>query len=329
MTMRRQRLLLVAGALAVAAAAWPGEVRAQGAGYTAAEILRMPAGGRAAGLAGAYVATIHDPDAIFFNPAGLAGLQLAASGSYQRHVQGINLGSLAGAGRVGPVVLGVGITYLDGGSIDVIEPDDDFGGERGRETGERASARESATRLAAALELFEGRGSLGAALGYVGSELAGVSRSAPFVDLGAVFRVIDPLHVGVALRHLGGGLSGEGASAPLPAEVRLGAVYGWRGAGELGANASLDFIGLMEDDAQAVAAGLEAGLYPGDPDAIGAVLRLGFDSEGQQGLGGFRAGGGLSIGTLGLDYAYHRLGQFGGAHRVGVRWMPQPGPALR
>jgi len=328
MTMRRQRLLLVAGALAVAAAAWPGEARAQGAGYTAAEILRMPAGGRAAGLAGAYVATIHDPDAIFFNPAGLGGLQLAASGSYQRHVQGINLGSLAGAGRVGPVALGVGITYLDAGSIAVIEPDDDFGGERGRETGEQASARESATRIAAAIELFEGRGSFGAALGYVGSELAGVSRSAPFVDLGAVFRVIDPLHVGAAIRHLGGGLSGEGASAPLPAELRLGAVYGWRGPGELGINAGLDFIGLMEDDVQAIAAGLEAGIFPRDPEGIGGVLRVGFDSEGAQGLGGFRAGAGLSVGTIGLDYAYHGLAQFGGAHRIGVRWMPRAAPVL-
>ena len=314
----RNRVHVLVCLVTAALAAWAGDVRGQDAGRTGATVLQLPAGARAAALSGAYSAAASDADVLFYNPAGAAALGAAASASYLRHVLDISATTAAGAVRLGPLTLGAATALLDAGEVRVVEPDPEYGGERGRETGERASASESATRLAAALPLRGGRVRLGAAAGYVSSDIAGASRAAAVFDLGAQL-VFERLTLGAALRNLGGALAGDGLEdAELPTEARAGLRVEASRAASLGAAVSADVV--SQAGGTWLAVGLEAGLLP-DAGRIGAVGRIGWDGgAGGGGLGGLRLGAGLSHGEIAVDYAYQDLDLFGPVHRIGIRW---------
>jgi hypothetical protein len=320
--MKQVRLPIWLCALAVCAAAHPYQAAAQGAGATGFEVLQMPAGGRAAALAGAYTALGADADAIFYNPAGIALLAQSASVSYQRHVMDISLGSLAGTVRVGPAVVGAGLVFLDGGEVPEIVPDERFAGQRGRATGATVSARESAARIGVAAPIMEGRLQVGAAAGLAMSELAGISRSAPLLDLGVRGQLRPDLTLAAAFRNLGGSASGDGAEPiAIPSEARLGAAYAWRGADDLGLNLSGDALYRFREEAAVFVAGVEAGLLPRIADEIGAVLRLGYIGDRYlPAASAFQIGAGVSVGAIAIDYAYQSLEHFGSAHRLGLRW---------
>lgn len=311
----RVTVCLVAGALALGA----GALRGQDAGRTGAAVLQLPAGARAAALSGAYSAAAGDADVLFYNPAGAAALGTAVSASYLRHVLDIRATTAAGAVRLGPLTLGAATALLDAGEVRVVEPDPQYGGERGRETGERASASESATRLAVALPLRGGRIRLGAAAGYVSSDIAGAARAAAVFDLGAQL-ALERVTLGAALRNLGGALAGDGLDdADLPTEARAGLRFEAARAATLGATLSADLVSRAGGGTW-LAAGVEAGLLPA-AGRIGAVGRIGWDGgAGDGGLGGLRLGAGLSLGEVAVDYAYQDLDLFGPVHHIGVRW---------
>jgi hypothetical protein len=320
--MRRARAGWLAGVVVAGFGTFAGDALAQGAGATGLEVLQMPAGGRAAALAGAYAAHAADSDVIFFNPAGIALLDGAASLSYQRHVMDINLGSLAGVVRVGPAVVGAGLTFLDGGEVPEIVPDERFGGQRGRATGATVSARESAVRLAAGAPVMDGSIQSGAAVGLAMSELAGISRSAPVFDLGARGEPIPGLAVGASLRNIGGSATGDGADGiALPSDARLGAGYAWRHDDQIAVNLAADAAYRFRERTAVLVAGLEGGLLPAAPDEISAVLRLGFIGDRNLPVASaLQIGAGVSVGTIAIDYALQNLEHFGTAHRFGVRW---------
>lgn len=292
-----------------------------GAATTGAPVLQLPAGGRAAALSGAYTAAASDADVLFYNPAGIAGVGVAAGLSYERRVLDTGFASGSGVFQLGRVHLGAGVAFLDYGSIDVLEPDPDFGGQTGRPTGEQVSASEVAARLAAALPLLDERLRVGAAVGFVSSSLAESSRSTPLVDLGAQY-ALPRVTFGAALRNLGGSLSGGGlADARLPTEARVGSMVRIARPGGPGAVLSADFVANLPEKTSGLAAGVEAGLLPA-ADRVGAVARFGYNgTAGSEGLGKLQLGAGLSMGSLALDYAYQHFQYFGSVHRFGLRWM--------
>lgn len=294
---------------------------AQGAGSTGGTVLQVLAGSRAAALSGAYTGATNDADVLFYNPAGVAGLEAAASLSYQRYVQDIGVASGAGVIRIGQLAIGASIVFLDYGDIDELVPDPDFGGQTGRLTGRTLSSSESAARLSGALELDDGRFGVGAGLGFVSTDLAGVSRNAPFVDAGAQYR-LETVTVGASIRNLGAALSGSDlADADLPAELRVGAMARLERADGLGAVVSADLVSELNAGSTGLVAGVEAGLFPANGSLIGAVGRIGYDAgTGDEGQGAFRFGGGLSLGNLAVDYAYQDYELFGSLHRFGIRW---------
>lgn len=312
------RLLLAAAIWAVFATA---PAAAQGVGSAGAEILQITAGTRAAALGGAYTAVIGDPDAVFYNPASVAWLRQGAALGYQAYVEDVSLGSLSGAMDAGPLAVGGGLLFLDAGTIPEVVPDPAYGGERGRETGEEVGASEAAARVAAALTFAGGRAAAGAAIGVVTSDMAGVSRTAAFVDAGAQLRVRDDLALGLALRHLGAGLSNDAyGDAPLPAQARLGATYHRAVGSAYSAQAFADAAWGVEEETLGLAVGLEAGLQP-TARGVSAALRAGATlGEGEDHLGRIRFGGGVSLGTLSLDYALQIFDYLGTIHRVGLRW---------
>ncbi|NIQ52056.1 MAG: hypothetical protein GWN71_00775, partial [Gammaproteobacteria bacterium] len=104
--------------------------------------------------------------------------------------------------------LGAGLLFLDAGDVTEIVPDPAFGGQRGMETGQTVSASENSARLAGALTLMDDRLRLGTAVGIVSSDLAGIGRSAPFLDLGAQY-LVSGVTLGAAVQHLGGAMASD------------------------------------------------------------------------------------------------------------------------
>lgn len=309
----------LASTIALLAALAPVESHAQGAGTAAQQALQLPAGARAAAFGGAY-AGASDADALFYNPAGSGALARGAALSFQRHVQDVTFGTVAVAQAVGPLVVGLGIAYLDAGTVDVVEPDPAYGGERGRATGATATASESATRLTIALPLGD-RLRLGAAAGYATSSIAGVARSAPFGDVGAQL-VLARATVGASLRNLGPAVSSSGgdAGAPLPSEARVGATVELPGVRGLAGRVVADWVQELAGRSGWLAGGVEAGVAAGARRPVGVVGRLGFNGGGDDLQGALTVGGGVQLRALALDYAWQRMPAFGSVHRVGVRW---------
>lgn len=299
----------------------PAAARSQdGTGTAGGQVLQFPAGTRGAALSGAHMGLLGDAEQIFYNPAGLAPITTAVGLSVQRHVEDMLLGSLAGAHRLGRVVIGAGAVFFSSGDIRVVEPDPDFGGERGRETGATARATELAARLAVAMQLPDERLRVGAALGLLTSDVAGLGRNAPFVDVGVHYD-LGPASLGAALQHVGGALTGAGAeSADLPSQARLGAGWTYRHGPDVGVRLSGDLLLRLKEGTQALLTGLEAGLLPHPERRLSAVGRIGFRAESDEALGRLVLGAGLTMENVGIDYAYQSLAGFGGAHRLGVRW---------
>jgi hypothetical protein len=298
------------------------DVRAQeGAGSTGAAVLQLLAGGRAAALSGAYTAATGDSDVLFYNPAGIGMLASAAGISYQRHVEDIGLATASGAFGLGRLVVGASAMFLDYGEIAELEPDPAFGGQTGVPTGNQVGASEVAGRIAAALPLMDDRLRLGAAVGLVAVDLAGVSRSTPLVDAGAQLS-LPFVTLGAAIRNAGGALSGEAlADSDLPTEARLGAMLAISGESRLGATIAADVVSRLNEGETGVVAGFEAGLIPAGANRMGVVGRVGYNgTSGDEGLGTFQLGAGLSFGNFALDYAYQSYDMFGSLHRFGVRW---------
>jgi hypothetical protein len=298
-----------------------------GAGSAGAAVLQMLAGGRAAGLSGAYTAATGDADVLFYNPAGIASLGAGAALSYQRHVEDIGLASGAGAFRIGRFNVGISAIFLDYGSIDVIVPDPAFGNQTGMPdpSGATASASEVAARLSAATLLLDDRLSVGASAGMVSVELAGLGRSTPMFDLGAQYAL--PFGtVGASLRNLGGDLSGEDlADASLPSQLRVGGAFAVHGPSGIGALVTADLVAELAEGSTGFVAGLEAGLMPRLAGDLTAVGRVGFNgAAGDDGLGTLQLGGGIALGGFAVDYAYQNYDFFGTLHRVGVRWSRLP-----
>jgi hypothetical protein len=311
-------------ALATLACALP--ARAQdGAGSAGAMVLQMIAGGRAAGLSGAYTAATGDADVLFYNPAGITSLAAGAAFSYQRHVEEIGLASGAGAFQLGRFTFGVSALFLDYGSIDVIEPDPDFGGQTGIPTGATVGASETAARISAATPLLDGRLSVGASAGIVSVTLAGSGRATPMFDVGAQYAL--PFGtLGASVRNVGGALSGEDiADASLPSQLRLGGAFHATGPSGIGALLAADLVAELAEGTTGFVAGVEAGLMPAVAGDLAAVGRVGFNgAAGEEALGVLQFGGGIALGGFAVDYAYQSYDFFGALHRVGIRWSRLP-----
>jgi len=274
-------------------------------------------------LSGAYTGARGDADVLFYNPAGAAGMAGGASLSYQQHVEDIGVATGSGVYPVGRFVLGISAIFLDYGDITEYVPDPDFGGQTGIPTGNTVSASEVAARLSGAMPLSDGRINVGASLGYVSADLAGTGRGTPFLDVGAQY-LLNQVTLGASIRNLGGSLSGNGvASADLPAEARLGAMFEFSRPTGIGGAVSADFVAGLNGGDTGVVAGVEAGLLPRGASRVGAVARAGYNAGiGSEGQGALVFGGGLSVGPVAVDYAYQNYDLFGSLHRFGVRWTP-------
>lgn len=298
-------------------------IRAQdGPGTTAAAVLQLVPGGRAAALSGAYASATGDADVLFYNPGGLASVNAAAAVSYQRHVEDIGVASFAGAYRFGSVVVAAGAVVLDYGEIEELVGDPDFGGQVGTPTGRMLGASETAARAAAAVPLMQGKLRVGAGAGYVVENLAEARRSTVFFDAGAQYDAHPNAKVGASIRNIGGSMSGAGLlDADLPAEARIGATVALPLRRGFAASAAADVVARLGEGSTGLVGGVEAAWRPESDPRLGAMARIGYNgAAGEAGLGRLQLGGGLAYGGIALDYVYQSYDWFGSLHRIGVRW---------
>ncbi len=192
-------------------------VNAKPAGTTSAEFLKLSYGTRPSSLGETFVALANDSSAIFWNPAGLSLVtwnELMAS--YNSWIQDIKVGSLSyamPAGQTGS--LGVGIMYLNSGSITKREETKDDAGSY--------DVRDMGISFGYGAEFFQNI-SLGVAIKYLSEKIDSESGTGFAADIGGLYMTqinALPLNFGVSLLNLGGSM-GPGDKSDLPKKLKAG-----------------------------------------------------------------------------------------------------------
>jgi hypothetical protein len=232
LSLRRGLVALTAILSTLALFTSPGPVRAQSAGAgesTGAEgalFLLLPVGARAVAL-GRVVTAVEGPEAAFWNPAGLAGVDASQvvlfSGS---HVAGTATALSGVLARSGAGTLGASYFLLDAGELDQRD-------ENGNYTG-TITIRNHLGVVSAATSITDAVNA-GVSLKLVQFRLscrgicpdAGTAATTWAVDAGIQARPIERLRVGAMVAHVGPDLQVKNAEQadPLPARMRVAVAY--------------------------------------------------------------------------------------------------------
>lgn len=314
------RGILAAGAtgaiLTLAVPAAVAQAQAGGAKAPAAPILGwLPASTRALAMGDAAVAST-DPEAVFYNPAGLGQARGVEVGA-QRYGRGATVGTMAVALPFAPGGLGLGVQLLDYG-VGCSGGGCGSGAVVPRE-GALATARGPLPASALAATLGFGRTVAGVRVGasarYVEQSVPDGRDGALAADLGAAM-TFGPVDVGLAVQQLGERIELAGERWPLARRATLGAAFDDLPAGPFDVAGSAA-LSLLAGGDVTVGGGVEVGYTPLD----------GYTVAGRAGLRHVPGGdvGPLSLGLalvrdrIQLEYAFQPLPGAGDLHRVGLR----------
>lgn len=275
-----------------------------GAGTTSGIILRESLGARSLAMGEAFTGVASGPETIFWNPAGLAGMEKTElSAMYFREIVDMGLMSiqhaqpLAGHGGIGLALESFSagdmeLNYLDGSSKSVnAQSDYIINLAYGKKLGDSFSA--------------------GANLKYLNSTLAEVeSASTMAVDLGCLYKLpaINCLAIGLNVQNIGGGMKYIEEKDPLPLTIRVGAAY----------------IKALQNNTLTISGDLNK------PKELSARFNMGFEYLYNQAIAlrtgykfgydvdSFTAGFGVKISHYSLDYAFAPKGDLGDNHRISL-----------
>ncbi|HVE13787.1 MAG TPA: PorV/PorQ family protein, partial [Elusimicrobiota bacterium] len=285
------------------------------AGTTGATFLKIPSGARAQAMGGAGAAAIEGSEALFWNPAGLAGWDKSSlnelSASYSALLETSHASALAFAHPLAEDrgTLGASLLYFSQSEIQGFtttgDPDGSF------------APRDMALSLGYARS--GERFSAGGAVRVLRSELAGASGSSFAADFGIRARGVTdigegPLDLALCAQNFGPPIKLGGVSAPLPFVARGGSL--WRVSPRL--NGLLDLV-LPVDESPYVALGGE--FHGAIGDSLKGALRAGYNMHNAHkvdGFAGVTAGFGLEVARVRVDYAWVPLGDLGTTHRITI-----------
>ena len=285
---------------------------------TTYEFFRNDMNPRAAALGGSFITSQDDPNAIFYNPAGLATLTTKRlSVGFFKHLLDINAGYASFGMEVDDFgFVGAGIVYVNYGTFKRT-------GEEGQYLGD-FSAGEFALTLGYA-GLLKPRLSYGVNAKLIYSSIAEISSSAAALDFGVEFVVVpDRFIVGAGILNLGTQLDPYYSTREkLPLDFKIGfSVFPEHFPGAIMVdwhklNQTMDnFFERFKD----FSVGVE---FTASPNV---QLRIGYNNEDRRelkidqsaGMAGFSVGGGFSSDMYLIDYAFSSLGKIGALHRISV-----------
>jgi hypothetical protein len=288
---------------------------ASDSGTTAANFLKLGIGPRAIAMGEAQVGLADDVYATYWNPAGLAQLQVREAGFVQtQYIQDIQsqfaayahphptLGTLAGS-----------FTFLNVGKFDAFDA-------AGQPSGQ-VSANDSALALSYARSLWRNRrmGSqwcIGATGKLIQERLDNVAARSYAMDAGILYvpgktlgETLDGVRAGLAVRNIGSQMKFDQESFNLPRSVTAG--LSWTGIW-LGESLTIALDGEQPNDGKRT---LGAGAELSTLRLL--ILRGGWSTRNDLGSG-LRLGAGLRFKAIQLDYAFAGAGDLGQTHRIGI-----------
>jgi len=275
-----------------------------------------------AAIGGSAVAMRHDPSLIFYNPAGLRGIQAPeVSLSYFRYIVDINTGFISYAQEFeGYGWFGAGIAYTDYGSQTEIDHLENILGE--------FRSNDLAIVMSYANSLYDENLSFGISTKFFYSSLTPEhSSSGIALDFGVQYYIPDQdMTFAASLLNVGRQITPYADTREsLPADLKVGVSKGLE---HLPLVLSVNFHHLNEDigDTFDRFRGFTIGGEFTVSDAV--QLRVGYRNEMRQdiqigstiGLAGFSAGFGVHVQPLVFDYGFTSLGKIGSMHHLTLRY---------
>lgn len=280
-------------------------------GTTGAAFLKTPVGARAQALGESYTAVAGDPDALFWNPAGLAEVgRREMTASHNVMLEGAYASALAWGVPVGLGAVAFGALVQAQSPVDAY---DAFGDPAG-------SFVPYDLALSAAYARPVKGASTGAAFKVFRQRLADRTALGWALDYGWQWRnagLVDqvPVDLGLSVRNLGSPVKLGHRADPMPLKLALGSL--WRVDPRFWVLADAH---LPVDRSPYASVGMEARL-----PAAGAsfALRMGYSNMRTSDLGpaaGLTAGLGVGLAYMRVDYAWLPMGDLGSTHRVSMGW---------
>lgn len=298
------------------------------AGTAAGQFLRLGADARSEGMGEAVHAAAEDASAVYWNPAGLAGLSYRhAALTHGVYYQSVFYDFLSYAQPVQPILagrrerelrandqygaFGVSLLYLNAGQISELD-------NTGQPTGQSFTPQDAAVMAAWGIPLSRWL-DIGVGGKYISSRLKDSASTGAF-DLGArlhfyLFEL--PYTFSAGVQNLGGRLQYIKQGDPLPLTISVGNCL----------KITRDFI--IGADVVAARDGAPYPSFGGEyrlayDSQLSAALRLGYQRRTSgselEGFTGMTAGGGVTFSRLGFDYAWAPFGVLGDTHRITVSY---------
>lgn len=275
-----------------------------GAGTRSAQFLRLGLGGRAVAMGGAFVGLADDASAVYWNPAGLAGVDRTELGfMHSAWLQEIAYEYFALVWPVKErVAVGFGISYLH---MDKLQ-----GRDRHGEPTSDFSASGMAITLGFAREIAGGL-LLGGSIKSIDERIDDRNAFGLAFDLGCLCRTpVENLFLGGVIQNWGKDMAFVEESFGLPRILKLGASYR-RSLGGNPVNLGVD-VSFPADDETCLHSGMEY-VYEST-----IAARIGYNNGSDLGNGaGLSLGLGLSTTrshTYRIDYAFVPQGVLGNSH---------------
>ncbi|HAN03922.1 MAG TPA: hypothetical protein DCW72_04070 [Elusimicrobia bacterium] len=305
-------LLALTLASPLAALEDPRYFSAKSAGTTTADFLNLPIGARAAGMGGAYTAVSEEASAIYWNPAGLVQIpKLSAIFMRAQYLEEISYQYAAYAHRLSyDSVIAGSVMLTDIGSI----TETDISGN----TLGSFTPRDQVFTLSYSKAILEFSDkdidvSVGVSAKYIKSQIVD-SAKAYAGDIGVMtYNFSDiPYRLSVVATNMGGGLTYDTESNPIPLTFKLGAaVNPFRNL-----LVATDVV-LPKHNKPSVRLGAELAATPNELTRL--CVRAGLDTQKMSdGISGFSMGVGATLHFFSLDYAFVPMGELGTTHRISL-----------
>jgi hypothetical protein len=305
--------------LAAVFAAWAAHGSAE---TTGASFLKIGAGARALGMGSAFTAAADDATALFWNPAGLAGLSSRqVTAMHTDWITDVRFDHLAYAHPLAGrgTTIGLGVAHLSQGRLD---SRDENRASRGT-----FHARDAAVTLGLSRAVRPGT-QLGANVKYIDQQIEREKAAGWAVDLGGLQQVSKTISLGLSVQNLGPSMRFVEEGYRLPLSVTGGA--SWRLTHAFVTD--VDVRHLVYEKKTSVSVGTEfwvmnrIALRSGYLSSLGGSSgRFVSSSESaasrlSSSLTGMHMGLGLKIYSGQMDYALTPSGEFGSAHRLSLSY---------